>query len=62
MTYDLNSLYSLNRPHSTVLYNRFLILINPPLIMNNKSGTLKIPHEHFKRGCTNFERSQTIMN
>ena len=34
----------------------------PPLIINNKSGTLKIPHEHFKRGCTNFKRSQTIMN
>ena len=36
--------------------NPFLILINPPLIINNKSD------EHFKRGCTNFKRSQTIMN
>ena len=42
--------------------NPFLILINRPLIINNKSGTLTIPHEHFKRGCTNFKRSQTIMN
>ena len=43
-------------------YNPFLILINTPLIINNKSGTPNIPHEHFKRGCTNFKRSQTIMN
>ena len=35
---------------------------NPPLIINNKSGILKIPHEHFKKGCTNFKRSQTIMD
>ena len=42
--------------------NLFLILINPPLIINNKSGNPKIPHEQFNRGCTNFKRSQTIMN
>ena len=42
--------------------NPFLILINSPIRINNKSGTLKNPHEHFKRGCTNFKRSQTIMN
>ena len=42
--------------------NPFLILINPPpLIINNKSGNPKMPHEHFKRGCTNFKRSKTIM-
>ena len=42
--------------------NPFPMLIKPTLIICNKSGTLKIPHEHFKRGCTNFKRSQTIMN
>ena len=42
--------------------NLFLLLINPPLIINNKSGNPKMPHEHFKRGCTNFKRSKTIMN
>ena len=43
-------------------YNPFLLLINPPLIINNKSGNPKMPHEHFKRGCPNFKRSKTIMN
>ena len=42
--------------------NLFLLLINPPLILNNKSGNPKMPHEHFKRGCTYFKRSKTIMN
>ena len=37
-------------------------LIKPPLIINDKSRALKIPHEHFKRGCTTFKRGQTIMN
>ena len=46
----------------TYMYNRFLLLINPRLIINNKSGNPKMPHEHFKRGCTNFKRSKTIMN
>ena len=40
----------------------FPILIKTTLIINNESGTLKIPHEHFERGCTNLKRSQTIMN
>ena len=44
------------------VYNLFLLLINPPPIINNKSGNPKMPHEHFKRGCTNFKRSKTIMN
>ena len=29
--------------------NLFLILINLPLIINNTSGTLKIPHEHIQQ-------------
>ena len=43
-------------------YNPFPTLIKPTLIIDNKSGALKIPHELFTRGCTNFKRSQTIMN
>ena len=52
----------LNIRHRYRISNPFTILIKPTLIKNNKSRTLKIPHEHFKRGCTNFKRSQTIMN
>ena len=52
----------LGGPYSKDCSNRFLLLINPPLIINNKSGNPKMPHEHFKRGCTNFKRSKTIMN
>ena len=37
------------------LNNPFPILIKPTLIINNKSRALKIPHEHFKRGCTNLK-------
>ena len=42
--------------------NPFPILRKPTLLIDNKPGTLKIPHEDFKRGCTNFKRSQTIIN
>ena len=44
------------------LLNPFPILIKPTLIRKYKSRALKIPHEHLKRRCTNFERRQTIMN
>ena len=50
------------RSPNPIVLNPFLLLIKPPLIINNKSGNPKMSHEHFKKGCTNFKRSKTIMN